>query len=519
MKKGKSRTQNTIMNTAAGFLTRISNMIARLMLQTVLIRVLGVQYTGVSGLFTSVLTILSFAELGIGSAITYELYKPLVERDEKRIAALMTFYKTAYRLVAAIVLICGMLIIPFLNFFVKEVPDISESIILIYMMFVVKTVFSYLLIYKSTLLVANQQNYIVSEIQAAACLIRTVIECVLLYFTKQYMTYLVVEILGTIAQNLWISRVAEKQHPTLKLYSDERIGREDTRRMLKSIKGLAMYKASFALGNGVDNIIISATINTASVGLVTNYTLIRKELEMLIKQFYNSVIPSVGNLAVTSTEDRQHEVFTNLFFLDFWISCFCTVSYFALIQPFIVLWFGEEYLLSLAVAGALAVDFYLACMLNPIASFRTANGIFVQGQYRPLIMVIINIALSLMMGLWWGIPGVFIATIVSRLVTQWYDPYLLFKLVFKRSPRRFFIMNYSFLLLTVALSMLVYLLGNMLPIHNIWINIIARAALCVVLPNAVILLLFHRTEEFKYCVGQIRTIGRRLLKKLKIIRG
>lgn len=510
-----SRTTNTLINTVAGFVTRIANMTARFMLQTALIYVLGIQYTGISGLFASILTILSLAELGISNAIAFELYRPLEEHNEKRIAALMNFYKSAYNLVALIVLVIGLLIIPLIDFFVKDVPDIKESIILIYVMYILKTVFSYLLIYKSTLLVANQQNYIVSKVQAIVCLGRTVLECIILILTQQYITYLVIEIVGTIVQNLWISHLANNQHPELKKHSDESLTRAERKKMLVDIKGLAMYKASFALGSGVDNIIVSAFVNTATVGLVSNYTMIRKELEQLIKQFYNAVIPSVGNLSVTATNEKQHKVFSNLLFIDFWISSFCSISFFVIIQPFITLWLGEKYLLSITIAAVIAIDFYLTCMLNPISSFRTANGVFIKGQYRPLIMTIINVFLSIVLGYKIGIVGVFAATVISRMVTQWYDPFLLYELIFKRSPVRFYFKYYTYLLFTIACATLVYTCASLLPVTNIWIILIVRTALCVVVPNALIITFYHRTDEFHHCVNKITRMMSKIVNKIR----
>lgn len=511
----KSRMQNTIINTISGIMTRMANMLARFMLQTVLIYVLGIQYTGISGLFTSVLTILSLAELGIGNAITFELYRPLEEKNEKRIALLMKFYRSAYLFVALIILTVGLVLIPFLPLFVRDIPDIKESIVLIYIMYLLKTVSSYLLIYKSTILVANQQNYIVSRIQAVVTLVRTTIECVVLLVTQQYITYLVLEIVGNVAQNIWISYLADNQYPVIKEYCSESLEKKEKRALLSDIKGMAMYKTSFALGNGVDNIIISACVNTQAVGLVSNYTLIRKELEQIIKQFYNAVVPSVGNLAVTATEDKQHEVFLNLLFLNFLISNFCSVSYFVIIQPFIVFWIGKKYLLSIAVAAVLAWDFYLSCMMNSISSFRTANGIFIKGQYRPLIMVIVNVFLSVLLGIHWEIVGVFAATIIARLTTQWYDPLLLYRMVFRRSPKKFYYRYYSYMVVTILCAILTYSIARVVSIQNIFLDLLFRFSICLFIPNGMVIALYHKSVEFRYCVSQVRNLMNRLRKRGK----
>lgn len=511
----ESRTKKTMLNTIAGFVTRIANLIARFMLQTVLIYVLGIQYVGVSGLFTSLLTILSLADLGIGSAIAYELYKPLAEKDKKKIATLMNFYKKAYRLVAIVVFVIGIVLIPFLDFFIKETPDLRENITLIYMMFIIKTVVSYLLVYKSTLLVANQQNYIVSKIQAIVTFLRTIIECIMLLLTKQYLIYLLIEIIANLGQNLWISFIADKNHPELNVYKKEKLNKNEQKKLFGDIKGLAMYKASFALGSGVDNVIVSAFVGTTAVGLLSNYILIKNELIQFLKQFYNALVPSVGNLSVTESESKQHDVFSKLMFLNFWISCFCSVSYFVLVQPFVTLWLGKQYLLSLSISAVIAIDFYLACMLETVASFRTANGIFVKGQYRPLIMVIINIVLSIILGKQLGIIGVLLATVVSRLITQWYDPYLLYKIVFKCSPKRFYFRYYAYMLLFIVCAMLSYLVVDMIAVNNLLGTLACRMVVCMIVPNVVIILIYRKTDEFMYCCSQLNRVFVKAVNKMK----
>ncbi len=505
----------TIINTAAGFVTRIANLIARFVLQTILIYVLGIQYVGVSGTFTSVLTVLSLADLGIGSAISYELYKPLAEKNEKKIAALMNFYKMAYRIVAIVVLVIGVTIIPFLHLFIKDVPDIKENIALIYMMFVIKTFVTYLLVYKSTLLVAKQENYIVSKIQAIMTLVRSVAECVALLLTGQYITYLIIEIVANVIQNVWISNIADKRNPELKKNKKEYLNKAEQKKLLFDIKGLAMYKAAFALGRGVDNIIIGAFVNTSAVGLVSNYTLIRTQVEQFLKQLNNEIVPSVGNLSVTESEDKQHDIFSKLLFLNFWLSAFCSVSYFVIIQPFIILWLGVDYLLSLTIVAAMTMDFYIVCISETVASFRTATGVFVKGQYRPLITVTINIVLSVILARYLGIFGVLIATVIARLLTQWYDPYLLFKIVFKKSPKKFYYKYYTYLLFAIICAIISYGVANILVLDNVLVQIIVRCIICVIIPNLMIILIYRKTDEFKYCCEQMSNIFRKLIRKIK----
>ncbi len=510
-----SRTKKTIVNTGFGFLTRITNLIARFVLQTVLVYTLGIQYTGVSGLFTSVFTILALAELGIGSAITYALYKPLAENNEKKIAELMNFFRMAYRLIALIVFVLGILVIPFLKYIVKDVPDIKENIILIYVMYVIKTVASYLLVYKSTLLIANQENYIVSSVQSIVDIIRTVLECIALLIFKEFLYYLIIEIIANVVQNIITSYLADKKYPYIKKYKKIKMNKSEQNGILHNIKAVAMYKASRALGGGVDNIVVSTFMGTASVGLMSNYLLIKEQLMQFLNQFFNAVVPGIGNLAVTSTIEHQYKIFSELLFLSFWISSFCSISYFILIQPFITIWLGGKFLLSIAIAAVIALDFYLGSMLNIIASFRTANGLFIKGQYRPLIMTIINVILSIILGIKFGIFGVLFATVFSRLITQWYDPYLLFKIVFKKSPRNFYFEYYSYLLITVIIAIAIFTISNIFTMKNTIVILLLRAALCILIPNAVIMVLYRRTDKYKMCIGRFKKIANKIIKKIK----
>ena len=508
--------KSTMINTGTGVMARIVGIIANLLLQVVLVYTLGIQYTGVSSLFTSVLTVLSLAELGIGNAVSYALYKPLAINDRKQIAAIMNFYKLAYRLISITVFIVGILLIPFLDYIIKDIPDIKESIILIYILYIAKTTVSYLLIYKSTLLIANQKNYLVLSVQMVMNVIRAIAGCLILFLLHNFLFYLVIEIVANIVQNLWISKIVDKKYCELKLYKNIHLEKEEKKSLLSGIKGVAMFKLSHCLGEGLDNVIVSAFVNTSAVGFMSNYLLIKEQLIQLLNQFYNSLIPGIGSLAVTASSDKQYGLFSRILFLNFWIGCFCSVSYFILIQPLITILFGIDYLLPTAIAAVITLDFYLACMLNVIASFRNANGLFIQGQYRPLVTTIMNVILSVIWGKKMGILGVLLATVVSRLLTQWYDPWLLFKYIFKKSSKSFFLEYYSYLFLTIICIGVTWESCSFLSVSNIYLNFVMRGIACIVIPNTLIFLIFHKTNKYIFCMQKLKTFCMRIAAKLSV---
>ena len=157
----QSRTAKTVLNTVSGILNRFCNTILSFVLRTVFIYTLGIQYTGVSSVFTDILTMLSLSELGISTAIATALYKPLHDKDNSKIRKLMKFYKNAYRYIAIFIFIVGILLLPFLKYLITDIPDIKENIYLIFIFYMMKTSISYLFVYKSTILNADQKQYVV----------------------------------------------------------------------------------------------------------------------------------------------------------------------------------------------------------------------------------------------------------------------------------------------------------------------------------------------------------------------
>lgn len=504
-----SRTGNVIKNTISGIGVKFLLLIMNFILRMVFIHNLGIQYAGVSGLFVDILNILSFTELGIGTAITYSLYKPIAQNDELQIAKLMNFYRDAYRWVAGTIFILGICLIPFLDVLVKDVPDIKESIAIIYVMYLFNTSVSYLLIYKSSILVAKQKRYIVSKIEGAMSVIRLLVEIIVIVAFKNFMLYLCMEIIRTLVQNLWISHRAAKEYTFIK---EVQLSKAEKRAIYADVAGLSVYQIAGAIVSGTDSTVISALLGTTLVGLLSNYKMITGSVNMVIQQFYSGANASVGNLVVESTKKRQREVFEEINFMVFWLTTFCVACFMLLFDPFIAVWIGQEYILSGWTVLLLAIDFYIYNMVRCVALFRTANGLFVQGKARMVAMVIINIVLSCALAKPFGIEGVLFATIVARVLTQiWYDPMLVYREAFKEKVSKYY-KRYACYLVTAVIAVgVTYIVGNYISFSNNYIEIIVRLILCVLIPNIIILAMWCRTEELKRLV-------RRLGKLLKVIK-
>lgn len=508
----KSRVDNSIINTVYGFGVKLASLLSSFVLRTVFIRVLGMEYAGVSGLFTDVLTVLSFAELGISTAMTYALYRPISENDEDEIRKLMHFYKWAYRLVAGGVLVIGVLCIPFLPAIVKNVPNIKESLILIYMLYLINTVVSYLLIYKSTLLTASQKNYEISKTTIWISLFKCILGCILLLVFSNFIIYLCMEIALAVLQNLLIGHKAGKFFPQAFCNDGKHLEKREVRKLFRDIKALFLYKISGVVLNGTDSIIISSFLGTGLVGILANYNLIVKNVYKLILQVFASTSAGIGNLAVTESKEKQQQIFQTLLFTAFWLFGFCSVEFYVGLNSLMTLWMGAENTFSAGVVAALIVDFYVTGMMSPVSSFRTSNGLFVQGQYRPLIMTVINIAVSLLLVGRLGVLGVLLGTIVSRLATQvWYDPYLIYTTVFERSVTEYLKRMAVYTALTVACCIICQVIQSAVAFVNLFVQFIVMAFVSAAVFNVMCIAFFRNTEELAY----LKNTGRRLLRQVK----
>lgn len=546
-----------MLNTTAGVISKAFNIVTGFVMRSIFIHTLGAEYAGISSLFTDLLTLLSFAELGIASAIGFSLYKPIAEGDTKKISALMQFYKRAYQIVAAAVLLMGLAMIPFMDTLVpaeKINPairdDVKKYIILIFVLYVVNSSVSYLQIYKSTLLTAHQENRKVTNIQMIMSVVRVVVEASILLildlFIKEnrtiiFIVYLVAGIIITRTTNIIISRYVDKRFPEVDYNTKESLTKEEKSKLYKNVGAMMIYKICYQINASLDSIIISSFFGPLWVGYVSNYRLASVKVRTVILQFFNSALPSMGNLAVEKDSEYQYKTYKAMQFMAFWICCFCTTCFVVLLNPFIRLWLqSEEFVMNMYMPVAIAAIFYSNTIMNPIGAVRNANGLFMQGKYRPLAMCIINVVTSVLLAILFGKGGsnpeagviaVKFATLISHCLTmQWFDPMIVYKHVFKKPLSSYFKTFFIYLGVTAASVVATYGLGILLfgncesKSENAYAGIIAntpdivsfivKCLLCVIIPNAAVILLFRRTEEYQRFVKVIKAFVGKLKGKI-----
>ena len=474
-------------NTVVGFVCRI-----------IFVRTLAADYLGVNGLFTNILSVLSLAELGISSAIIYALYKPIADNDEKKITAVMQFYRKAYTAIGCFVAVVGLSIMPFLNLIITDPPNIKESIYLLYILYLGTTVTSYFFSYCQSLLIAAQRQYIVSGYSYVITIGQSVLQIIYLVLTREYIGYLLIQIVGSITYNVWISAKAGKDYPYIKNKDVDPLSKEERRSLFRNIKALAINKVSGVLVNSTDNIVISIFNGISAVGFASNYTLLSSTLNSVITLLFNGLTGSIGNYNSSSDEEKRYNLYKSLKLANFWVYGWAAIGMIFVSSDLVCLLFGNEYRMSPEIPFVLAMNFFTIGLIHATYSFKSTLGLFRHGQYILIFTGIINVFLDVILGKLFGVFGIYLATLIARFCTNlWYEPYAVYKYGLNKPPILYWI-DYAHFTFVFVITCGVCLFFCELCHFSYVINTIVKCVICSVIPNGLFLGFFGKTQEFQF---------------------
>lgn len=507
------RTKSSLKNTFFAMLTNLVTILIGFVAQAIFIKILGVEYLGINGLFTNIISMLGIVELGIGSAIIYNLYKPIEKKDISLIKSLMQFYKKAYHIIAGVVLILGILIIPFLPYFIEEV-HVDVNIQGIYLLFLLDIVCSYLLSYKRSILYADQKNYLVNIVHLGYLVILNGLQLLILYLTKNYYLYLIIKILMRILENIVISFIANFKYPYLKerdiLALDSKIEKD----IFKKVRALFYHKIGAFVILGTDNLIISKFLGLTLVGLYSNYYMIINAVLSLFGQVITSLTPSVGNMLVTESKEKVYDVFKKVRFINFSIANFTAVSILIIMESFVKVWIGVEFLLPRAVLYILVFNFFLSMMRNSYMTFKEAAGIFYEDRYVPIVEASLNIIFSCLLVKVWGLFGVFFGTFISSLVLWCYSyPKYVYKKLFDRSYLDYLKETIAYILLFLLVAFISLTVSHFIVLDSLILQVIVNMIISLIIPNLVIILLFYKSDNFQYFYNLVIDLFRKIRRK------
>lgn len=493
-----SRTKNFVRNTGIGIVTQLISLILSFVSRTIFIKLLSNSYLSINGLFSNILSTLSFVELGFGTALIYMMYKPVAENDTEKIKTTVKYYKKIYFIIGMIMISFGILVIPFMKYIIKDPPAIEENLNIIYLLFLFNTAIGYFYSHKTAIINAYQKNYIISMYNQIFKWIQIILQIIILLVTKNYILYLVVQLICTIFNNVCISIKANKLFPFIKEKNVKEFPDSDKKEIGKKVKSLIFYRLNPSILNGSDNLILSACVGVSYVGIYSNYYLITNYLTLFINQITNSLESGIGNLNAVADKEKKEDIFYKTLFICFFIYGIVCCLLMALVNDFITIWLGKEYLFNNFVVFSILLYIYVNGVNFACYSFRTTSGLFEKSKLVPLYEVILNVVISIVLAKYIGVAGVFLGTSIAKFLTFfWTDPKLLYTYLFeKKNISKYFIKYSRYFATTLSVGALIFYLSEFVSTTN-YLMWFLKAIILGIITLSLFILLTYRTKEFK----------------------
>ena len=500
------RAEATFRNSIWGLIQQAVICFLSIFARRIMIDTIGVEGVGLNGLLTNVVAVLSLAEMGVGSAIVFHMYKPLAENDTDMISRLMSFYRTVYRIIAFAVFAIGLCLMPFLKYIVHDVPFSNGYVMWIYLLFLLQTSTSYLFAFKRSILSADQKQYIIVIVDLVFKIVTILLGIAVLLLTRSFSLYLILLLVSGIINNIAISSKVDKLYPYLKK-TKLSLQKEYRRSIFKDIKNIFIGRMSATITNSTDNILISALVGTIVTGLYSNYTIIINAITSVMNQFSYAMTGSIGNLLATEAPEYIEKVLKRLIFALFFIAAFCCVCLTCLIDPFIVLAFGSKDLLLQRYVVYICIGvFYFATVKIPVWNMVTAAGLFKTDKYVAIAGSTINLIVSFALGKIIGIAGILLGTICTYVI-QYNLKIILFYTKFLHRKYFKILMSTYFYFAFTALEC--FLMGNVvkiLPVSNPYLHFIISGVIAVAAGAGINGLIFFKKPEFNYLKEKLLSI-------------
>lgn len=504
-------------NIIFGYIGNLTTQLLGFVLRTVFIAHLGQTLNGINALYTGILSVLSMAELGVGTALNFSLYKPVAEENIEKVKSYMLLYKKAYRVIGIVIAVIGLAISPFLPYLVKQPEGVGvRDLTLYYFIFLFNTVSSYFVAYKYSLVNAEQKNYIQTNIITITKMITVSLQIVVILTTGSFYIYLLTAAAVELLQKVFVSEYLNRRYPYLREKNIVPLTKEETGEVVTKTKALVLHKVGDVARLQTDAMIISAFINVTLSGIVDNYNMVISSVSNFVNIIFNSVLSSFGNLIATENKQKQYEIFKVYRFFACWIYGFSATGFLLLLSPLISLWLGVENVLPAAAVMCILVDYYFKGERIVLSNFKTAAGVFEQDKYLALLQGVVNLVISIVLVQKIGLTGVYIGTIISGLIANVTKPIIIYRVCFERKSKEYFTDFAKFFGMLCATIFILYEVKKIIMVETTIITFLLMLVIISVVFNGIFFLLFCRTSEFRYFVHLITGSG--AAKKIRMLR-
>lgn len=490
------RTKNATRNIIFGIILKVYQILVPFLMRTAIIYLMGVQYLGLNSLFTSILQVLNLAELGVGSAMIYSMYKPIAEDNNAEICALMQLYRTYYRIIGFIIAVVGLILTPFIPKLISgDVPQ-GINIYILYLLNLGATVLSYwLYAYKNSILQAHQRVDIVSKVTLVTNTIQYGLQLLVLWLFKNYYLYVVVLLATQALTNIVTAICADKLYPQFR--PKGQVAVEEKHAINNRIKDLFTSKVGGIIYDSADTIVISSFLGLTVLAIYQNYFYILNAITGLITVVFSACTAGIGNSIVVETKEKNYEDLNKFTFMICWGAGFCTVCLLCLYQPFMELWVGRDLMLSYSAVVCFVVYFFVRQLNSLFNMYKDASGMWHEDRFRPLVAALTNLALNLILVQFIGVYGILISTVFAIICVGM--PWLLhnlFTVIFEKKQ----LLGYLKKLLYYCCVIFVSCIATCFVCSKVNVGLIAtlviRGAICVIFPNLIYLLAYYKRIEF-----------------------
>lgn len=509
-----NRTKNTIKGTAFGIIQKIVTLLFPFIIRTVFIKTIGVEYLGLNSLFSSILQILNLAELGVGSALVFSMYKPIADDDQQKICALMKLYRKLYRIIGLIVLVGGLAFIPFLHLFIKgDIPS-DVNIYILYCMHLASTVLTYwLFAYRNCLFQAHQRLDITSLIGICISTLTFAIQIALLLLFKNYYLHLCTSIFSAIVSNVIVALYSKKYFPD---YSPQgELEKSEVKTITYKVRDLFTAKLGGVISNSFDTIVVSAFLGLTTLAVYQNYYYIVTAVSGMILIFFTSVNAGIGNFLLTNTKEQSVKLLYSINHLVLFVVNTCCCCLITMYQPFMRIWVGSEYLLEYPLVILFATYLFTYIMVRPALVFKDAAGMWREDRFRPLITSLVNLGLNLATVRILGLYGVLGSTIVSYLFVGL--PWVLYNLnkhLFNINLKYFVFRELLYVFVTVVCCFACFLICSFINLDNIFFESAIYLLVSIAMSSVLFIATFFSTNENKYFMNFVKGLIGKVKNKL-----
>lgn len=469
--------KKSILNVTISVGFKIITIIMTLLVKRLLIKYCGNDINGLNALYLSIIGMLSVAELGVGSAITFCMYKPIVNGENDKVSALYMLFRKLYLIIGGVFLVGGLGITPFISFFAKDYTEIDVNLYLTFVIMLVSVVLTYLFSSKTSLINAYKNNYITTAITSGGLVLQNVLQIAVLIVTRSFIWYLICRVIAALVQWGITELIVRKKYPHI-ISNKQKVDETTKKSLIKSIKAMFMHKVGYLLVNTVDSIVISAFIGVVALGEYSNYSTIMISLTSVLSLIFSSLTSVLGHLYVEENKKTTKNYCEVMHLINFLIGTVFFLGYYAVIDNLIAILFSPELMVDKTVSFVITLNGFVQFMRQSTLAFRDATGTFYNDRWKPLFEGLTNLVLSILFVNFIGVCGVIVATIITNLlICHVVEPYVLYKNAFEMSPKSYYLRNYVMIFaFTGALFLLHFCLFTK---ENQWTELLLNGSISV----------------------------------------